>query len=345
MVTTFFTGENMTQTDKWKKTKKWQRLDTTTDLPDSNNPDKYVPAKSWGNISTSFDEEKTEKKKPRTVKGADFKKRGAIHKDGLYEIPVVTKSQLKGVIVPRTTKRTDILGNEIVEAGKSAKGERVQYGGFERKRRYKNSQVMQRNIQWYRYWFLFLKLALEMEGDVLLGEKIKINRRFYKKWDLDEISSLKHYQFDNWWKSHRQLFQATPISLVKDIDDKDCLYVKIPIHRLETDVTREFRELIRGKLKGDKHDYPFTANDTTSFLKIHQQYNVLILTRNGASQKQIMEWLNDAYGHLMTRMIEEREGDKVIRLKAPVISTIPSLSRLLRSARNKVLNVAEGKFP
>jgi len=47
----------------------------------------------------------------------------------------------------------------------------------------------------------------------------------------------------------------------------------------------------------------------------------------------------------MTRMIEEKEGDKVIRLKAPVISTIPSLSRLLRSARNKVLNVAEGKFP
>lgn len=328
----------MTQTNGWKKTKKWQKLDKT-DLP--SNPDEYTPGNSWAGSK----KKETTKKKPRTVKGADFKKRSASHKDGLYEIPVVTKSQLKGVIVPRTTTRTDILVNEVVEAGKSSKGGTVQYGGFERKRRYKNSQVMQRNIQWYRYWFLFLKLALEMEGDVLLGEEIKVNRKFYKKWDLDEISTLKHFQFDKWWKSHRQLFQATPISLVKDIDGEDCLYVKIPIHRLETDVTKEFRELIRGKLKGDKHDYPFTANDTTSFLKIHQQYNVLILTRNGASQKQIMEWLNDSYGHLMTRMVEEKVGDKLVRYKAPVVSTIPSLSRVLRRAREKVLKVSEGVFP
>ncbi len=267
------------------------------------------------------------------------------HREGTFEVPPISKSQLKGVIVPRTTKRTDILGNEIVEAGFSSKGGRVQYGGFERKGRYKDSQVMQRNIQWYRYWFLFLKLALEMEGDYLLGKKIKVNRKFYKKWDLDEIESLKHYQFDNWWKTHRQIFQATPISLVKDIDDEDSLYVKIPVHRLETDVIREFRELVRGKLKGDKHDYPFTANDTTPFIKIHQQYNVLMLTRNGVSQKQIMKWLNDSYGHLMTRMIEEKVGDRVIRLEAPVISTIPSLSRVLRRAREKVLKVSEGVFP
>ena len=58
-----------------------------------------------------------------------------------------------------------------------------------------------------------------------------------------------------------------------------------------------------------------------------------------------MGWLNDAYGHLITRMVEEKVGDKLIRYRAPVISTIPSLSRLLRSIRNTVLNVAEGTFP
>ena len=308
------------------------------------NPDLYEPVDklTWDREYREWREKRGSQDggQERELKGGRDR-----HTSALFDNTKVSKSKLKGVIVPRITRKTDFQGNEFVDAGLSSKGERVQYGAFERKGRYKNSQVMQRNIQWYRYWFLFLKLALEMEGDVLLGEKIKINRKFYKKWDLDEIASLKHYQFDNWWKSHRQLFQATPISLVKDIDGEDCLYVKIPIHRLETDVTREFRELIRGKLKGDKHDYPFTANDTTSFLKIHQQYNVLILTRNEVPQRQIMEWLNDAYGHLMTRMIEERVGDKIVRNRAPVISTIPSLSRLLRSARKKVLNVSNGMFP
>lgn len=319
-------------------TKKKPRLDKT-DLP--MNPDEYIPGRSWAGSN----KRKTTKKKLRTVKGADFKKRGASHKDGLYEIPQITKSQLTGVIVPRTTKRTDILGNEVVEAGFSSKGDRVRYGGFDRKTRYKDMEVMQRSIQWYRYWFLFLKFALTMEGEELLGTKVKVDRKFYRDWDIDQIESLKPYQFDNWWRSHRQLFQATPISLVKDIDEKECLYVKIPIHRLETDVIREFRELVSGKLKGDKHDYPFTANDTTPFIKIHQQYNVLMLTRNGVSQKQIMKWLNDSYGHLMTRMVEEKVGDKLIRYKAPVVSTIPSLSRVLRRAREKVLKVSEGVFP
>jgi len=319
-------------------TKKKPRLDKT-DLP--LNPDEYIPGRSWAGSN----KKKTPKKKPRTVKGADFKKRGASHKDGLYEIPQITKSQLTGVIVPRTTKRTDILGNEVVEAGFSSKGDRVRYGGFDRKTRYKDMEVMQRSIQWYRYWFLFLKLALTMEGEELLGKQVKVNRKFYKEWDLDEIRESKHYQFDNWWKNHRHLFQSEPISLVKDVDGSDSLYIKIPVHRYESDVVREFRELVKGKLKGDAVKYPFTKNDTTPFIKIHQQYNVLMLTRNGCSQKQIIQWLNDAYGHLITRMIEEKVGDRVIRLKAPVISTIPSLSRVLRRAREKVLNVSEGVFP
>jgi len=70
-----------------------------------------------------------------------------------------------------------------------------------------------------------------------------------------------------------------------------------------------------------------------------------MLTRNDVSQKQIMGWLNDAYAHLMTRMVEEKVGDKVIRYKSPVVSTIPSLSRVLRRAREKVLKVSEGVFP
>ncbi len=104
-----------------------------------------------------------------------------------------------------------------------------------------------------------------MEGDVLLGEKIKVNRKFYKKWDLDEISKLKHYQFDKWWKNHRQLFQSEPYFTMKDIDGEDSLYIKIPVHRYESDVVAEFRELIKEKLKGDAVKYPLLKTTQLHF--------------------------------------------------------------------------------
>ena len=51
----------------------------------------------------------------------------------------------------------------------------------------------------YRVWFNFLKTCLE---DKELSKKI--DKNFYKSWDLNLVKELK---FDQWYKTHWKLFQ------------------------------------------------------------------------------------------------------------------------------------------
>jgi len=60
----------------------------------------------------------------------------------------------------------------------------------------------------YFCWFLSLKLILEME-DLGLGNRVigkyKIDREFYKEWNLD---ALLHLSFYKWWEMHQALFES-----------------------------------------------------------------------------------------------------------------------------------------
>ena len=61
--------------------------------------------------------------------------------------------------------------------------------------------------------FLSLKLILEME-DLGLGKTIigsyKIDRDFYKEWNLDAIL---HLRFHKWWEMYKTMFEPPPIEL------------------------------------------------------------------------------------------------------------------------------------
>ena len=78
----------------------------------------------------------------------------------------------------------------------------------ELKREYKRrKQTTESPERVYFCWFLSLKLILEMEnlglGKTIIG-KYKIDRDFYKEWNLD---SLLHLSFYKWWEMHQTLFE------------------------------------------------------------------------------------------------------------------------------------------
>ena len=82
----------------------------------------------------------------------------------------------------------------------------------ELKREYKRRrQTTESPERVYFCWFLSLKLILEMEnlglGKSIIG-KYKIDRDFYKEWNLD---SLLHLRFYKWWEMHQTLFVPPPI--------------------------------------------------------------------------------------------------------------------------------------
>ena len=68
----------------------------------------------------------------------------------------------------------------------------------------------------YYLWFMFLKLLLEMEKNGMeftkgnspkglkIGKDIKIDKKFYKDWDLESVRSIPFWK---WWKKHESLFE------------------------------------------------------------------------------------------------------------------------------------------
>ena len=66
-------------------------------------------------------------------------------------------------------------------------------------------ETIERNIQWYRMWFLYLKLALELEQKKIPvnNKLLRVNKTAYKQWDLNTILKTT---FDKWWIEHKHLF-------------------------------------------------------------------------------------------------------------------------------------------
>lgn len=266
--------------------------------------------------------------------------------------PPPTKEQMKGVVTPRrrTIKTFDgknklvkgVVSRTNKETGKTETRE-VQYGGFDIGGRYKDDETIQRNIQWYRQWFSWLQLALSMEGEELLERKVKVSRSYYEEWSLDEIPFLK---FGDWWKDHRQLFQSPKVELISGTSesDIDSFFVKIPKNRNHNEIVKEVNDLLKGKMKGNSSKFPFKRNDTTPYLKIHQQWNILLLSRNGCSQGTVMNWMNDKYSHLYEDKMRELDKKGVVGV-LPVVSTPQGLSRSLRKGKERIHRVGEGVFP
>ena len=97
-------------------------------------------------------------------------------------------------------------------SGRTSKGGYIDYSHFDKYTKKQGGETIERNIQWYRMWFTFLKLALELEQKKTPsnGKLLKVNRAGYKQWDLDAILTTS---FDAWWKQHRYLFVLEQVNL------------------------------------------------------------------------------------------------------------------------------------
>ena len=120
----------------------------------------------------------------------------------------------------------------------------------------------------YRWWWRHLKLCLELEQQQikLSGEAIRVDRSFYKKWDLGSLLSV---QFDKWWRTHQQLFFEEPVSVLTKGEmerlergfsrdsNTEFIYLKVPKY-LNTSTAFE---QIKNHLKIEDGDILFMVGD------------------------------------------------------------------------------------
>lgn len=225
-----------------------------------------------------------------------------------------------------------------------------------------------RPIQVYRCWFEYLKLCLEMEELGLSLEmmervkfekkigvgytkykvkelknvytrlrtleektrrwKVKVKRRKYEGWDLDNVLTQS---FDNWWNPHRELFENKKTIEIKSpkrwIKKPHYRYIRVDTRKRYEDTRSEIDEImsdVRGKNKKDSKTSTskFTVIGKPRVDTLTVNRNIMIRFKNwemnnkGKSRKQIMDEILDKE---QGRMFGNQDISRRLRLTYPIL--------------------------
>jgi hypothetical protein len=156
----------------------------------------------------------------------------------------------------------------------------------------------------YCLWFLSLKLLLEMEElklglqkpktdkKFIIGKDIKIDKKFYKDWDLDDVSNQP---FHKWWKTHKELFE--PPTTV-EIDNLNGWTPKPHFRFLRVDTRNNYTSIMKDIRSGlenlknrenieKKSQYPVYGQPRYDNEIVN--YNILVRKLNGEDNFNVFE--------------------------------------------------------
>ena len=99
-----------------------------------------------------------------------------------------------------------------------------------------------KQLQPYRVWYEYLCVCLENKE-----LRKKIDRQFYKSWDLSQLKSGK---FDKWFKTHSHLFveKKKEITLFNGKRTPNTLLVEIPTNLTVEEIMKDIGKTVKGKV-------------------------------------------------------------------------------------------------
>ncbi len=251
-----------------------------------------------------------------------------------------------------------LLYNKVIAPGQFglSTGGHISYGGLNPNQRVGKGGTLISNIQMLRWWWRYLRLALDMEeqGIKLGGDRLEVDRDYYSEWDLDEIC---HQTFDRWFNYHRDLFmepvvrQDTPRNLDQYIS------LQIPKHTSMNHILRDVRKLIEPHLQKFDHRYSLSGRKVP-LLRIHMRYNILVMKMNGEDRGTIQDWVNENYSHIPESIQRGRRKvyvhykesssggfEEINPLDQKVIGYETGVSRHISQGRKSLKDVCQGVFP
>jgi len=192
--------------------------------------------------------------------------------------------------------------------------------------------LLDKSIQLYRMWFLFLRLGLDLEDNNIpifdhvnkKNTKVRVNKKFYKDWDLEKVKNVK---FDDWWKEKKHLFIETSPILTNEIDNVDeYYYIKVDKRLRIEDVVREVRQLLKSKKTHPTSKY--IIHKQHKYIPTHMKYNVFIWKNMGKTRTQIINLLESSYKYYDIRSPKDES----------------SIRRVLRSSERLIIDTSKGVF-
>jgi len=191
--------------------------------------------------------------------------------------------------------------------------------------------VLARSIQMYRMWFLFLRLGLDCEDnnipiiDYVNNKKIKVkvNRKFYKEWDLDRV---KTDTFDSWWSDKKSMFiESKPTVVDEIVEDENSIYLRIDKRSKIEDVVKELRTIIKPT---PSFTSKYGIQKQHKYIPTHVKYNVFVWKQEGHTRTEILEMLDKSYKYYDTRIPKDES----------------SVRRCLRNSEDLILSTSKGNF-
>jgi hypothetical protein len=103
-----------------------------------------------------------------------------------------------------------------------------------------NQPQIKSTRQHIRLWFEWYRICFR---DPSLKGNLRKSKKFYESWG--DVSSIK---FDDWWKTHKDLFGETRVEEISKVSNKsNVLNLSIPLNQPVSKVIGEVRELVTDK--------------------------------------------------------------------------------------------------
>jgi hypothetical protein len=224
-----------------------------------------------------------------------------------------------------------------------------------------------KQLQPYRIWYEYLCVCLKHKE-----LRKKIDRKFYKSWDLNQLKSGK---FDKWFKTHSHLFveKKKEITLFNGKKTPNTLLVEIPTNLTVEEIMKDIGKTVKGKV-AQKHSRFATTNPKIktqaldyfrycwelrqqkkyqgkgSNLEIHEAVNKKIKDRQSSKRMKTMidrrklksrglagNYVQTDTGHIQKAVTSDKQNTKE--------TTSILISRSINKADKILNNVCKGLFP
>ena len=101
----------------------------------------------------------------------------------------------------------------------------------------------------YRLWFEFYKMCC-LSTQISIIKNLEKSKDFYKSW-----GDVRGVKFDDWWKSHQDLFSEPSVKTLRDVSERqtdESLIIEVPLNQS----TSKLLELIKVEIElGQKPNY------------------------------------------------------------------------------------------
>ena len=214
------------------------------------------------------------------------------------------------------------------------------------------SDISENDLARHRWWWRYLRMCLELEqkGIMVSGSQLRVNRAYYKSWDLEDMLSTS---FEKWWKLHEKLFFEESVTLLTKgemgrlakgysrVSQNEYHYLRVPKRMKSSDVLEQVKSRLEHRLRRRPRQFEFTGK-STPLVRHHIFFNCLVLFFNGASREKIMNWCNHQYQGVegVIQVKNDKQGIPINK----VFSHKQSVSRLLVKVRKKLFRISKGDF-